>query len=194
MRYAFRLLFAAATSVVAAACGDTQRLPAMGEVLSDTLMVYALSGTDVSYATALNVRELAVVRATGVFDYDIAFDIDAAGNAVLYPKELLFATEALAAVGLPVRRVGLQKLAVPFDSLTSAPRTGYVYDQPTTLANGESVAIEASVACPYPYRQVVFGKLMVDSVSTARRAVYFHAVSDPSCGFRSLVPGEIPKS
>jgi len=193
MRHAFRLLFVAITATLAAACGDTQRLPAMGAVFSDTLIVYALSGTDVSYPTALNVRDLAVVRATGVFDYEIAFDIDAAGNAVLYPKELLVSTEVLAAAGVPIPRVGLQKLAVPFDSLTSAPRTGYVYDQPMMLAAGEAVAIEAGVACQYPYPQVVFGKLMVDSVSAAKRAIYFHAVSDPSCGFRSLVPGELPK-
>lgn len=188
MRHALRLLSVAITSGVAAACGDTQRLPAMGAVFSDTLMVYALSGTPVSYPTALNVQELAVVRATGVFDYEIAFDIDATGNAVLYPMELLVAEEA------PVRRVGLQKLDVPFESLTSAPRTGYVYDQPLTLAAGESVAIEAAVPCQYPYPQVVFAKLMVDSVSTAKRAIYFRAVSDPSCGFRSLVPGELPKN
>jgi len=182
MRHTFRLLFVAATATLAAACGETQRLPAQGEVFSDTLIVYALSGTDISYPTALNVRELAVVRATGVFDYEIAFDIDATGNAVLYPIEVLVAAD------VPFRRVGLQKLDLPFDSLTSAPRTGYVYDQPTTLAAGESVAIEASVVCQYPYPQV-----MIDSVSVARRAIYFHAVSDPSCGFRSLVPGELPK-
>jgi hypothetical protein len=187
MRHAFRLSIVAASALLAAACGETQRLPAMGTVFSDTLIVYALTGTDISYPTALNVQELAVVRATGAFDYEIAFDIDATGKAVLYPVEFLVAEEAAS------RRVGIQKIDVPFESLTSAPRTGYVYDQPTTLANGESVAIEAGIPCQYPYPQVVFAKLMVDSVSVAKRAIYFHAVTDPSCGFRSLVPGELPK-
>jgi hypothetical protein len=188
MRHPRRLLLIlAATVAVTAACGDTQRLPAQGEVFSDTLIVYALRGTDVSYPTALNVRDLVVVRATGVFDYEIAFDIDESGKAVLYPMELLVSEEAL------FRRVGMQKLTVPFDSLKSAPRGGYVYDQPMTLAEGESVAIEAGVPCQYPYPQVVFGKLVVDSIRPARRAIYFRAVSDPSCGFRSLVPGELPK-
>jgi hypothetical protein len=182
-----RLVVVAVGALCAAACGDTQRLPAMGSVFSDTLIVYALSGTDISFPTALNVQELAVVRATGVFDYEIAFDIDATGKAVLYPMELLVAEEAT------FRKVGMQRLTVPFESLTSAPRTGYVYDQPMTLAAGESIAIEAAVPCQYPYPQVVFAKLMVDSVSAAKRAIYFHAVSDPSCGFRSLVPGELPK-
>ena len=188
MRHAFRLLLVTTAIAVAAACGDTRRLPAIGSVFSDTLIVYALTGTDMSYPTALNVQELVVVRATGVFNYEIAFDIDAAGNAVIYPMELLVAAEA------PFRRVGLQKLTVAFADLTSAPRTGYVYDEPAIVAPGESVAIEAQVACPYPYPQVIFGKLKVDSVDVAKRAIYFHAVTDPSCGFRSLVPGEVPRS
>ena len=188
MRHPRRLLGLLAASIAgAAACGDTQRLPAQGAVQSDTLIVYALRGTDVSYPTALNVRELVVVRATGVFDYEIAFDIDESGKAVLYPMELLVAEEA------SFRRVGMQKLTVHFDSLKSAPRNGYIYDEPMVLGEGESIAIEAGVPCPYPYPQVVFGKLVVDSIRAAKRAIYFRAVSDPSCGFRSLVPGELPK-
>jgi hypothetical protein len=187
MQLAVRRLMIVAAAACLAACGETQRLPAMGEVVSDTLIVYSLRGTDVSFPTALNLRDLAVVRATGVFDYDIAFDIDDAGNAVLYPMELLVAPEAR------FRRVGMQKLTVPFEELTSAPRGGYVYDEAVTLAKGESIVIEASVPCQYPYPQIIFGKLKVDSIVPARRAIYFQVVSDPSCGFRSLVPGELPK-
>jgi hypothetical protein len=187
MRHAFRLSVLALFVAAAGACGDTQRLPAMGLVREDTLIVYALTGTDVSFPTALNVQELAVIRATGVFDYEIAFDINAEGKAVLYPMKLLAAAEA------NVRQVGIQKLDVPYASLTSAPRDGYTYDDPTILSEGEAVAIEAGVPCQYPYPQVVFGKLVVDSIRPAKRAIYFRAVSDPSCGFRSLVPGELPK-
>jgi hypothetical protein len=188
MHHAVRRLVTVAVAVASAvACGETQRLPAMGEVISDTLMVYALTGTPVSYPTALNLRDLVIVRATGAFDYEIAFDIDENGNAVLSPMELLVAAEA------PFRRVGMQKFTTPFDSLTSAPRTGYVYDQKMILGAGESIVIEAAVPCQYPYPQVIFGKLKVDSISSARRAIYMQVVSDPSCGFRSLVPGTIPR-
>ena len=188
MRHTLRLFVLVTAMAVAAACGDTRRLPAMDRVRADTLMVYALTGTDVSYPTALNVFELAIVRATGVFNYELVFDIDAAGNAVIYPMELLVDEEAT------VRRVGIQTVAVPYAELTSAPRTGYVYDQPLVVSPGETVAIEAQIPCPYPYPQVIFGKLKVDSVNVAKRVIYFEAVSDPSCGFRSLVPGELPRS
>ena len=188
MRHPLRVLVVLAAFIGgAAACGETQRLPAQGPVFSDTLEVYALRGTPVSYPTALNLRDLVVVRATGVFDYEIAFDIDDAGKAVLYPMELLVAEEAA------FRRVGMQKLTIPFDSLKSAPRNGYIHDQPMILDEGEAIAIEAGVPCQYPYPQVVFGKLVVDSIRPERRAIYFRAVADPSCGFRSLVPGELPR-
>ena len=184
-----RLAVIAFSALCAAACGDTQRLPAMGPVVSDTLIVYALRGTDVTAPTALSVQTLAVVRATGVFDYDLAFDIDDAGNAVLYPMELLVAADA------PFRRVGLRKLqgTETFEGLLSAPRKGYVYDEALVLAKGESVVIEAGVPCQYPYPSVVYGKIKIDSIVPAKRAIFFQVVSDPSCGFRSLVPGELPR-
>ena len=184
-----RLAIVALSALCVAACGDTQRLPAMGPVISDTLIVYALKGTDVTVPTALSLQNLAVVRATGVFDYDLAFDIDDAGNAVLYPMELLVAADA------PFRRVGLRKLkeTETYEGILSAPREGYVYDKALTLAKGEAVIIEAGIPCQYPYPSVVYGKLKIDSIVPARRAIFFQAVSDPSCGFRSLVPGELPR-
>jgi len=188
MRSFVRLLLAAAAlTSITIACGEPRRLPAQGAVFGDTLTVYALTGTDISFPTALNVGALALVRATGVFNYEIAFDINAAGDAVLLPVALLAAQEA------GVRRVGLQKVPGTFDALTSAPRQGYVYDQAIVAKPGEVIAIEAGVSCPYPYPQVIFAKLVVDTVILAQRAIVFHAVTDPSCGFRSFLPG-IPKS
>ena len=186
MRSFVRLLLAAAAVPAMLACGETLRLPAQGEVFGDTLTVYALSGTDISYPSALNVGGLVVVRVSGVFDYEIAFDIDAAGNTVIYPIALLAAEE------LGVRRVGLQKVAGTFAELTEAPRTGYVYDEALVVTPGEVVVIEAGVSCPYPYPQMIYAKLSVDSVSLVRRAIHFQAVTDPSCGFRSFLPG-IPR-
>jgi len=187
MRSSARLLLAVAALPCILACGEPRRLPAQFAVFGDTLTVYALTGTDINLPTALNVGALALVRATGVFNYELAFDINAAGDAVIYPVALLAAEEA------GVRRVGLQKVTGTFEELTSAPREGYVYDKALVAAPGQVIAIEAGAACPYPYPQVIFAKLVVDTVKVAERAIVFHAVTDPSCGFRSFLPG-IPKS
>ena len=187
MRFFARILLATAATALTTACGEPTRLPAQGEVFGDTLTVYALSGTDMSYPTALNVGQLLVVRASGVFDFEVAFDIDAAGKVVLYPAALLAAQEA------GVRRVGLQKSDSTFAALTIAPRNGYVYDQPLVLEKDDVVAIEAGVACPYPYPQIIYSKLVIDSIKVADRAIFIRAVTDPSCGFRSFLPG-VPKN
>jgi hypothetical protein len=100
----------------------------------------------------------------------------------------------LAAPEANVRQVGLQTVTTAYEQLTSAPRSGYIYDDPLIVAPGETVAIEAATPCQYPYPQVVFAKLVVDSVNVVSRAIHFRAVTDPSCGFRSLVPGELPKN
>lgn len=182
-----RILLASAAVSLAIACGEPTRLPARAAVFGDTLTVYALSGTDISYPTALNVGQLLVVRASGVFDYEVAFDINAGGDAVVYPVALLAAQEA------GVRRVGLLAMDTTFEDVTSAPRTGYVYDEPVVVEPGGVIAIEAQVPCPYPYPQLIFSKLVVDSVKVAERAIYIRAITDPSCGFRSFLPG-FPKN
>ena len=187
MRYFARLLLAVGALSLTVACGEPRRLPAQGAVFGDTLTVYALSGTDISFPAGLNVGALAVVPVSGVFDFELAFDINAAGEPVIYPVALLAAEEA------GVRRVGLQAVPGTFEALTHAPRSGYVYDQPMVATPGKVIAIEAGVSCPYPYPQVIFAKLVVVHVDPERRSIRFHAVTDPSCGFRSFLPG-IPKS
>ena len=39
-----------------------------------------------------------------------------------------------------------------------------------------------------------YTKLVVDSIDVARRAVFFRTVHDPNCGYRSLIPGVVPKN
>jgi hypothetical protein len=51
----------------------------------------------------------------------------------------------------------------------------------------------ASDACQYSLASQLYAKLVVDSVASTRRQIYFRAVRDPNCGFRSLQPG-VPKS
>jgi hypothetical protein len=40
----------------------------------------------------------------------------------------------------------------------------------------------------------MYSKLVIDSVNTGRRAIFFRSVNDPNCGYRNLVPGAVPKN
>jgi hypothetical protein len=68
-----------------------------------------------------------------------------------------------------------------------------VYDQPLVLEKDDVVVIEAGVPCQYPYPQIIYSKIVIDSVKAADRVIFIRAVTDPSCGFRSFLPG-VPKN
>jgi hypothetical protein len=167
------------------ACGDPLGLTASQRVETDALTLYAMTGTPSNYPSALHTPELAAVRADGVLNYDIAFDIDAQGRVLLYPMELT------ASVLGETHPVGLQLAGVPWDSLTAAPRGGYVTDSVLVAEPGDVIAIEATVPryCGYPYPMTMYSKLAIDEVDLVRRSIAVRLTVNPNCGFRSLLPG-----
>ena len=180
---------AAAALLVVAACSEPTRILANFETVGDTLTVYALTGTPVSYPSALNTPYHEAVRADGTISFDVAFDIDSAGRVLIYPQKLV--TGGLG----PQRQVGIVKSTTAFDSIRIAPSSGYNYDSVTVAARGDVLVIEAFT--PYCVNdplttQKIYSKLQIDSVDVAARAIDLHMVVDPNCGFRQLVPGLVP--
>ena len=116
---------AVAVCVVSAfvgACGDLTGVPASLNTVSDSTNVYALNGAPSGAPTALHVFSGTLLPVTSSFVFDVAFDIDAGGNAVLLPQR------AVASRLTSTHSVGLQKLNAPFDAVTSAPKSGYRAD------------------------------------------------------------------
>ena len=182
-----RSLLVAILGVVlaASACSDPTRLLANFNTISDTLEVYALTGSPIAYPTALVTPAHTVVRADGGLTFDVAFDIDGSGNALLYP----FGTIVDPAAG--VRRVGIQKMAVEFDSLLRAPTSGYNYDSVTVAPEGTVLVIQATrgIECQFDINPIIYSKLVIDHIDAAARRIDFRMLVDPDCGFRDLVPG-----
>lgn len=187
-----RLLAVAALvagTLSAGACSDPFSVSASFDNVVDTLKAFALSGTPNVLPAALDVGLGRVVRVDGGFAYDIVFDIDASGNALLYPVRLIGGPFAAS------RTVGLQKYTGTFDSFTKAPTGGYQYDSVAVLTPGQGVAIQIanSDICQFQISSFMYGKLVVDSIVPAERAIYFRALVDTNCGFRTLTPGR-PKN
>jgi hypothetical protein len=173
----------ALTLVVAAlaGCGDPVRIRAQFETVADTVTVFAVTGTPVIAPAALSTVRHEAVRIETTRDFDIVFDIDAAGRAVLYPVQL---------VGGSPGRTGILTTTESFASIEEAPRTGYERDTPTVLAVGDVVLIEAEpVFCVASLQPTIYSKLVVDAIDLATRSVRVHIVVDPNCGFRSLTEG-----
>ena len=172
------LICAAALS----ACGDPTRIRATRPVVTDTLVAFALTGTPLSAPTALSTFLRRTVRAEPNNQYDVVFDLNAAGQVVILPPSLVDNTG----------RTGLQKSATPFAALQEAPLSGYNESAALTVSPGEVAVLRATpVACntPAEFSPYLYSKLVIDSVSTTRRAIYFRMRLDPNCGFRSFADG-----
>jgi hypothetical protein len=204
MKYPYPRLSAGLLSIVfmagLAACDDPNQNQELSAVEADTLTAFALNGTSPSFPSGYLASAGAVTRADGNFNFDIAFDIDATSKVVVYPQRFVGVPCIVGALNcggtLGAKPVGLQRLTVPFDSLERAPGGGFSFDSTLVLSPGEGLAMQVQDAedCAFFVSTVHYTKLVVDSIDAARRAVYFRAVHNPNCGYRSLVAGVVPKN
>ena len=181
------LLFAAGAGLTA--CNDPNDTT-LNPILADTLTLWALTGTSPSFPSAYLASSGAITRADGSFNFDIALDIDATNKVVVYPQRL---------VGVPLngpKPVGLQRITGTFDALTRAPSSGYVFDSTFAVTPGQGLVmqVQSSNECLAFISTVRYTKFVVDSIDAARRLIYFRAVHDPNCGYRTLVAGTVPKN
>lgn len=183
------VLLAAGLVASAAACGDDNPFEASLPTTADqALEVYALSGTAPELPTAYFAVSQTVMRVDSL-GFDVAFDITADGRIALYPVRTLGQPLSARSIGIRVDS------ATPYASLVRAPTRGYVRDSVVTVPVGRTVVLETpfSGCSLYALSQVVYTKLIVDSANVGTRKIFFHAVNNPNCGFRSLRPGVVPK-
>jgi hypothetical protein len=144
----------------------------------------ALTGTPTNAPAALQFVNKAITRIDGGLDFDLAFDIDKQNRPVLLP---------LGMVGTPVggaRLVGLQRMVGNFDSVTAAPKSGYVFDSVMVVKPGAVIAVQAQESvCSLSLTPYIFAKIVIDSLNLSTRTLYGHTLINLNCGFRQLTPG-----
>lgn len=192
MKVRFALLAAMCSALVISACGNPTNLRANLSTSTDSLTVWALSGTPPSYPSGVSLVGRQVVRVDGSASFDVALDIDANGRAVIYPVKLVVSTPGGG------RPVGLQRVTGIFDSVTVAPKTGFETDSALVMAPGEVVTIQSphngsQDICQFAISPYLYAKIVADSVNLASRTVFVRVGFDPNCGFRSLGVG-VPTS
>ena len=193
MKVRLAILAAMCSAFVLSACGGPTNLRANLSTSTDSLTVWALSGTPPSYPSGVSLVGRQVVRVDGFAGFDFALDINADGNAVIYPVKLVVSTPGGA------RPVGLQKVTGIFDSVTVAPKTGFETDSALVMTPGEVVAIQSphngsGDICQFAISPFLYAKVAVDSVNLASRTIFVRVGFDPNCGFRSLIAGVVPTS
>jgi hypothetical protein len=186
------LLATICVAAVLNGCGDPTNIKAQLPTFVDTLSVWALSGSPPSYPSGISIPGRQIVNVNAAASFDVALDINSAGQPVVYPVRLVVSTPGGG------RPVGLQKVAGAFESVTAAPRTGYETDSALVVTPGETVVVEAphngsQEVCQFAISPNLYAKVTIDSVNLVSRILYFRLATDPNCGFRSFADG-IPTS
>lgn len=180
-------LLVAVTAIAAASgCDDATGIKAQFPNRDDTVLVYALNGTPATVPTALQIRTISPVRIDASYNFDLAFDINAAGEVIAYTPR------AVGGELVNARRVGLQLPNQEYSTITTAPTGGYKYDSLLVLPVGKALLVDSFDPGCSPYSLLgpnIRAKLVLDSVNLASRVIYLHALSNPNCGFRQLTPG-----
>ncbi len=173
-------------AVAVGAC-DYNNLPAATtEVATQPFFLHALSGSSSIAATALTFPARSVTRIDGTFAFDVAFDIDASGNVILLPPQMVGQNPG------GNRLVGIITGIGSYDAITEAPLSGYTVDSVTVVRRGQAVAVQAqeplcttgNPAAPYLY-----AKIVIDSVDLVARGIYGRTMIGGDCGYRQLIAG-----
>ena len=182
----FALAIVASASILTA-CDDPQLLRASLPTVQDAYIVFALTGTPAAYPSGINTYVRSAVRVDGNANFDVAFDIDANGKAVMYPVQKIVSSLS------GTRRVGLRKVDGTFESVTIAP-TGQYADSTIVASEGDIVIVQSARngsgdACQFDISPYIYTKMLVDSIAVDTRTIIVQAVLDPNCGFRSFESG-----
>lgn len=182
----FALAMIACASILTA-CDDPALLRAQLPTVPDVYTVFALTGTPAAYPSGINTYSRAPVRVDGNANFDVAFDIDQDGHAVLYAVQKIVSSIS------STRRVGLRKVAGTFEEVTLAP-TGTYSDSAVVASAGDIVVVQSARngsgdACQFDISPYIYTKVLVDSIAVDTRTVVLQTVLDPNCGFRSFEAG-----
>ncbi len=171
----------------ASACGGDLGLPPATVVNRvDTVTMFALRGTSIASPSGYDMVDLALVRTDQGEIFDIAFDIDSLGAALIYPAD---------ALGISAG-AGVQKRDQTFDELRRAPRDDYVVDSALVVTRGTVFAARSrssSLFCSFLGALPRFGKFHVLDVNQSERTITLELLIDVNCGYLNLEPG-IPTS
>ncbi len=166
-------------------CDNSLALPPANVAnIIDTVTLHALQGTPITTASGFDmILQLAARTDRQTGGFDIAFDIDDEGRA------LIFTTGAL---GLSVKS-GIQMADRAFGDIVIAPLEGYELDS-ALVVGVDSVFIvrsrPASRGCVFFLGQLPrYGKFQVLDVSLETRQITLENLVNVNCGYRSLESG-----
>jgi hypothetical protein len=180
------LVLATAAAVVAlVACDDPFAPRADTPNLDATVEVWALTGAPASYPTVHLVPQRLTVRPDAAASFDLGFDIDPDGRLLVVPVSKVVTNTTLGD-----RRVGIIRTSEIYNTITEAPRDGWIFDSTLSVNVGQVFIVRVQTQfCAGQFQPEVYAKYHVDSVIVAERRIRLSGRVNPNCGFRSFLSG-----
>jgi hypothetical protein len=169
---------------VASGCGGDIGLPdATIENTVDTVRLWALNGTDIGTPSALDLLGGIPVRPELADVFDLGFDVEPDGVAVLIPSGLLGGSAT----------AGTLLMSESFDDVTRAPLEEYVTDSMRVVTEGTVLvgrSRSSSIGCPITVGSLPrYAKIEILEIDGAARTVTLRLMANLNCGYRDLVEG-----
>lgn len=184
------LLVAAGAVAALTSCGDPTAIKARLTNFEAKHVLYAVNGASPLLPSGLRIRTASPVYIGPDFNFDLAFDLTDTGTVRILTSRSL-ATELQGSLN----RVGLRDSpGLNFEGVIDPPRDLFIYDSTLVVPVGRTVLVDVfDLSCQ---TEALLGfnikaKLKVDSIDVPNRAMYIHMVTNPNCGFRELVPGNV---
>ena len=189
MSRAFVLFVTVTSAATLSACGADNSLlsPAFFENVDRQFEFWAISGTSAALPAGYQFTTESLVRpqvlGNGTINFDVAFDLNAAGKVVVLPVRLV--------TPLPPGRapsLGFLRWAAAYEQLQRAPDRGYTVDSAVVLGVGETISVQLpNSGCNFG--EPFYAKLTVDQINVAERRMLVRLLVNRNCGYRSLTAG-----
>jgi hypothetical protein len=185
-----------AASVLVIACDDPLGVNATTATQSDTLSVFAMTGTPSAFPSGYSAGTGLISRIEPDISFDVVFDLTPDQKVRVIPARLISPLRVILGRTELTQQVGLQIATETFETIARAPTRGYKRDSIVTVSPGQAVLFEVlSEVCSFQFTlsSVLYAKVVVDSIHPGSREIFFRAIRQPNCGFRSFAPG-IPRN
>lgn len=180
------LLGIAASAALAGCSGNITLRPAVFQNRTDTLQLWAATGTPVFLPSAYIISTKSPARLDQISYFDFLYDVTPEGESILLPLA------AAASTGTSVGNPGLLPTTTPYDSILIAQQTGFITADTLRIRVGDTFFARSRPSSGCFLGIPFYAKLQVLAIKPEDRSLYIQILANINCGYRSLEPG-LPK-
>ena len=167
-----------------AACSDANSIPAATSTnVIDTVVVYAISGTEVFRPSGYAMSQRSAVRVDNSTAADFGYDRTADGRNVLLPGAMI------GHPGVAGVDPGLQHTDLAFDDIKIAEVNNYKTLDTVAVAVGDVLYLRSRIASTCYLGVPTYGKVEILEFNSTDRTIKFRVLANLNCGYKALTTG-----